>query len=300
MRPLSLKFLSFFWPVLFLFCCSAPVFSGGLTVQLEGPYDDVTFVGAIYRWDADGLPKKADGSARVAEERAEAPKIEEPWVDYRAANMGGGKWVVDSMPAGDYDLIIIKGNERQRFEGWRYAPVLDFEEFFPPDAKVLCDKEVNDKKQQVEDEESLATVAKMIRLAPHYENKVIPLYFGAGYKKGQVRPKQIRSLVMLIRDEGTTLDAGSATMRFEIWQFEDRRGGYVKQKRTHVLHRLILPRDRLALWTWLWDPALGNIKVEKSGMQTVKYKLPDPSNTTLRGLFPYTPGQPIRQLEAQR
>ena len=257
-------------------------------IEMSGDAGDISFVGAIYRWDPDGLPKKADGSARVAQERAEAPKIEDPWVDYRAVHQGGGKWVIDSMPAGNYDLIVIKNGKKQRFEGWRYAPPLDFDPFFPPDAKVIRDKEEDGvHKEQVEDTESLKFVDKQIRESKHYENKVIPLYFGGSYKKGQIRPKQIRVLVMLIRDEGTTLDGGSATMRFEIWQFEDRAGGYVKQKRTHVMHRLIMDRDLLRQWTWLWDPALGDIKIEKSGTTTVKYTIPDPVQTKLEGLRPY-------------
>ncbi|MCL2742324.1 MAG: hypothetical protein FWE67_00565 [Planctomycetaceae bacterium] len=273
-----------------VFFSASYIFAGGLTVQLKGDHGAVSFVGAIYRWDPDGLPKQADGSARVAKERAEAPKIDEPWVDFRAENKGNGKWVIEQqMPAGNYDLIIIKRGVMQRFEGWRYAPVLDFEEFFPPDAKVLCDKEVNDKKVQVTDEDSLQFVDKQIRQSKHYENKVIPLYFGGSYRKGQIRPKQIRVLVMLLRDLQTTLDANSATMRFEIWQFEDRSGGYVKQKRTHVLHRIIMPRHELCQWTWLWDPALGNIEIKKNGNTAVEYTIPNTQDTKLQGLMPYTP-----------
>jgi len=269
-------------------CLSVPVWAGGLVIELSGDASDVSFVGAIYRWDPDGLPKKADGSARVAQQRAEAPKIDEPWVDYRAVERGNGQWAIESMPAGTYDLIIIKNGRKQRFEGWRYAPVYDFEPFFPPDAQVLRDKEEDGvQKEKVEDTESLKFVDKQIRESKHYENKVIPLYFGGSYKKGQVRPKQIRVLVMLIRDEGTTLDGNSATMRFEIWQFEDRYGGYVKPKNTHVLHRIIMDRNLLRQWTWLWDPALGDIKVEKSGTATVKYTIPDPNKTALKGLLPY-------------
>ena len=261
--------------------------AGGLVVQLDGDNGEVTFVGAIYRWDPDGLPKQADGSARVAQERAEAPDITKPWVDFQATNQGNGKWIVENMPAGTYDLIIVKADAKQRFEGWRYAPVLDFEAFFPPDAKVECDKDVNGKMVKTVDEESLAFVDKQIRESKHYENKVVPFYFGGSYRKGQVRPKQVRALVMLLRDLGTTLDATSATMRFEIWQFEDRSGGYVKQKRTHVLHRIIMHRDELRKWTWLWDPALGNIDVERTGNTTIEYKIPDPLKTDLKGLLPY-------------
>ncbi len=279
---------------------SALLPAGGLVIHLDGKHDDVSFVGAIYRWDPDGLPRKADGTARVAEERAEAPDIKAPWVDYRAVNQGGGKWVIESLPAGTYDLIIVKAGAKQRFEGWRYAPVLDFEAFFPPDAKVLRDKDIDGKMETVEDEESLTFVDRTIRQSKHYENKVVPLYFGGNYRKGQVRPKQVRALVMLIRDEGTTLDGTSATMRFEIWQFEDRSGGYVKQKRTHVLHRIIMPRGELAQWTWLWDPALGNINVEKKGDTKVEYTIPDPDDSTLKGLRPYQPGSDIPRTEFRR
>lgn len=285
MKNLTVPVLFF---VLFSFVSNLNnLYAGGLTIQLRGEYDDVTFVGAVYRWDADGLPKQADGSARVAKERAEAPKINEPWTDFRAVNKGNGKWVIESMLPGIYDLIIIKGGTKQRFEGWRYAPVLDFEEFFPPDAEVLCDQDKDGKKETVKDEESRKWVDKTIRESKHYENKVIPLYIGGSYKKGQIRPKQIRALVMLLRDIQTTLDQNSATMRFEIWQFEDRSGGYVKQKRTHVLHRIIMPRDELRQWVWLWDPVLGNISIGKSEQTTIEYKIPDPADTTLQGLLPY-------------
>ncbi|MDR1962791.1 MAG: hypothetical protein LBQ50_03330 [Planctomycetaceae bacterium] len=282
MKKLTISILFF---VLFLFVSN--LYAGGLTIQLSGEYDDVTFVGAIYRWDSDGLPRQADGSARVAKERAEAPKINEPWVDYRARNKGNGTWVIESLLPGIYDLIIVKNGTKQRFEGWRYAPVLDFEEFFPPNAEVLHDQDNDGKKETVKDEESRKFVDKTIRESKHYENKVIPLYFGGSYKKGQIRPKQIRVLVMLLRDLVTTLDSSSATLRFEIWQFEDRSGGYVKQKRTHVLHRIIMPRNELRQWAWLWDPALGNISVGESDQKTIEYKIPDPSDTKLQGLLPY-------------
>lgn len=277
---------NFLFPA-FLLLFLSPSFAGTLTVQLNGAHDGVTFVGAVYRWDPDGLPKKADGSPRVAAQRAVQPKIHEPWTDYQAVNNGGGQWVFKSMLPGTYDIVVIKEDAKQRFEGWRFAPVLDFEAFFPPDAGVFCDKEVNGKNEKTEDAESLAFVDKQIRQSKHYENKVIPLYFGGSYKKGQIRPKQIRALVLLLRDIGQTLDSTSATMRFEIWEFEDRTGGYVKQKRTHLLERLIMPLQELRRWTWLWDPALGNINVEKTGTTTVEYSIPDPQNTELKGLMPY-------------
>jgi hypothetical protein len=101
--------------------------------------------------------------------------------------------------------------------------------------------------------------------------------------------KTVRVLVMLIRDKPTSYEGimpGAATMRFEVWQYDWRYGGWVKNKRTKVLHRVILTRGELRQWTWLWDPKLGGIKVGKTPL-TVQYDLPTRSDGQLQGLRPY-------------
>ena len=101
--------------------------------------------------------------------------------------------------------------------------------------------------------------------------------------------KVARVLMMLIRDKKTSYEGhfpGAATMRFEIWQYDWQYGGWVKNKRTKVLHRVLLNRDELRTWTWLWDPKLGGIEVGTTPV-TVEYQVPKPSDSTLKGLRPY-------------
>jgi hypothetical protein len=95
--------------------------------------------------------------------------------------------------------------------------------------------------------------------------------------------------MMLLRDLPTSFERempGAATLRFEIWQYDGKYGAWTKQRRTRVLHRVIMPRDELRQWTWLWDLKLGGIELGSSP-KTVKYDLPSPSDQALKGLRPY-------------
>lgn len=267
----------------------SPLRAGDLTVKLKGDTSGITFFGAIQRWNEDGLAAKADGSPLIPDTKA---VITAPYADVQGVRQGNGDWQFKNLPAGVYDLILIKGDAKIRLEGFRFAPVLDFDPFLPPDAKVLRDVEEDGVvKEKVDDAESREFVEKHIKTAPHYENKVVPVYLGGSYKKGQPKPKFIRALVMLLRDETTTYEgdmAGAATIRFEIWQFDDKAGTYVKSRKTHVLHRLILTRDEIRKWAWLWDPALGNIEIPKSGSKTLEYTIPNVADApNLEGLRPY-------------
>jgi hypothetical protein len=155
-----------------------------------------------------------------------------------------------------------------RVEGFQYVPVREFDPFFPRDATT--------------DDETRDTIVEQIRQSPHYENKVEPLYLG-GDKKA------VRVLVMLIRDKPTSYESdspGAATMRHEIWQFSWNYGGWQKEKRTKVLDRVLLPRQELRKWTWLWDPKLGGIEVEDKPLK-INYEMPKPSEKRLKGLYPY-------------
>jgi hypothetical protein len=95
---------------------------------------------------------------------------------------------------------------------------------------------------------------------------------------------------MLIRDLPTSYEAdfpGAATMRFEIWQYDWLYGGWAKNKRTKVLHRVILHGDELRKWTWLWDGRLGGIQVDKDPI-TISYDYNDAlQSKKLQGLYPY-------------
>lgn len=203
-----------------------------LTLKLTSD-GDVTAVGAIRRWDADGNPR------RPIDPKA---KIDAPRLDAKAVRAEPGRWVFADPPPGNYDLVIL-GKDHLRIEGFSFPPVLEFDRFLPRDAKV--------------NDEHRKAVVEMISKSRHYENKVVPLHLGGD-------DKAIRALVMLVRDKPTSYEGespGAATIRHEIWQFTWRYGGWAKEKRTKVLDRLILHRDELHKWTWLWTPELGGIDV---------------------------------------
>ncbi len=232
-----------------------------VTVEIPGG-EKVTFVGAFNRWDEDGnLRKKVNPKA----------KIDAPEVDYTAAKAGDSQWVFKDLPPGKYDLVILSG-QRVRIEGFVFAPVLEFDPFYPGSATT--------------DEETRDFIADDIKKSPAYENKVVPLYVGGG--KAEKDP--VRVLVMLIRDKPTSYEGdfpGAATMRFEIWQYSWQYGGWAKERRTRVMHRVIVHRDELRKWTWLWDAKLGGIEV-KSSPRLIRYELPAASAAKkLQGLHPY-------------
>lgn len=229
-----------------------------LTVDL-GDARGVTLVGAMDRWDQDG------NARRIPDTKA---KIDAPAVDAVAIDEGSGRWVFKKLPPGKYDLVIL-ADGRRRIEGFQYAPVKEFDPLFPQGAST--------------DAETRETILDDIKKSPHYENLVAPLYLG-GDKKA------VRVLVMLVRDKPTSYEGefpGAATIRHEIWQYSWNYGGWRKEKRTKVLDRLILHRDELRKWTWLWDPELGGIEVGGTPVD-LKYQLPNSSDQRKwKGLYPY-------------
>ncbi|MBN2022058.1 MAG: hypothetical protein JW809_04630 [Pirellulales bacterium] len=241
--------------VLLLFVLFGSTEATTLTIKLDNDAG-VTLVGAISRWDADGNPRqKVDPNA----------KINQPRVDAKAKRAAPGRWVFDDLPHGRYDLVILTG-ERVRVEGFDYPPVLEFDPFFPPDVKTT-----NEARELITDD---------IKKARHYENKVDPLALGGD-------EKTVRVLMMLLRDLPTSYTPGAGTLRFEVWQYTWNYGAWVKERRTRVLHRVILPVAELRQWTWAWDARLGGIVVADKPV-TLEYRLPDAAALKkLPGLRPY-------------
>jgi hypothetical protein len=230
-----------------------------LAVDLGGDGQNITFVGAVQRWDQDGNHR------RLPDAKA---KIDAPAVDAAAVRGEAGQWVFKDLPKGKYDLVIL-GKDRLRIEGFTFVPVKEFDPFFPADAKV--------------DDEARGLILDDIKQSQHYENIVTPLYLAGD-------AKAVRVLMMLIRDKPTSYEsesAGAATMRHEVWQFSWHYGRWQKERRTKVLDRVLLNRDELRKWTWLWDPKLGGIEIGQQPV-TIKYQLPSPGGEkTLKGLYPY-------------
>jgi hypothetical protein len=243
----------------FLLCISSVARAGKLTVEVGGDGQEIAFVGAVQRWDQDGNHR------RLPDPKA---KIDVPAVDATAARSEGCQWVFKDLPKGTYDLVIL-GKNRLRVEGFTFAPVKEFDPFISADAKV--------------DEEARGLILDDIKQSQHYENIVTPLYLAGD-------AKAVRVLMMLIRDKPTSYEsesAGAATMRHEVWQFSWHYGGWQKERRTKVLDRVLLDRNELRKWTWLWDPKLGGIEIGQQPV-AIKYKLPSPGGEkTLKGLYPY-------------
>jgi len=225
---------------LFLLAAGATARAAELIVEL-GKDSDAVRVGAVQRWDADGnLRHPVDPKAA----------IDRPPVDAEAIDQGGGRWMFANLPPGKYDLIILT-KDRRRIEGFQFAPVKDFDPFIPHSNTI--------------DAETRQAISDDIARSPHYENKVEPLGF-AGDRQA------VRVLVALVRDKPTSYESelpGAATLRHEIWQYTWQYGGWRKEKRTKVLDRVILPRNQLLAWTWLWDARLGGIELRDEPVRVV-------------------------------
>ena len=244
--------------VLVLAVLTLPAGAADLTIKLSGA-EKIRFVGAFQRWDMDGNP------TRLVNPKA---KIDQPEVDAAANDTGGGKWVFKNLKPGKYDVVLM-GEDRLRIEGWEYAPVLEFDPFLPATATV-------------EDASVREYIVDHIKKSRHYENRVVPLNLGGD-------SKSVRILMMLIRDQQTSYEGefpGAATMRFEIWQYDNQYGGWTKNRRTRVMHRVLLDRDELRKWTWLWEPKLGAVEVNSDDV-TIDYAVPSRTENATQGLRPY-------------
>ena len=53
-------------------------------------------------------------------------------------------------------------------------------------------------------------------------------------------------------------------MRHEVWQYTNQYGGWVKDRRTEVLDRILMAKSEFQRWTWVWEPRLGESKWARS------------------------------------
>jgi hypothetical protein len=244
----SILFCALFAPV--------PAIAADVTVDLSD-VQGVTFVGAIERWDQDGNHRKLPDSKAA---------IDAPAIDATAVDQGHGRWVFKNLSKGTYDLVILADGHR-RYEGFQFVPAREFDPFFKPDMGI--------------DDETRETVIDNIKKSPQYENIVEPLYLVGD-------TKAVRVLMMLVRDKPTSYQdiPNASTIRHEIWQYSWKYGGWQKEKRTKVMDRIVMDRNELRKWTWVWDPKLGGIEVGGKPIR-IQYSLPKPSGEKkLKGLYP--------------
>ncbi len=228
-----------------------------LMVRLEGD-EHVRQVLALRRFDEDGnLRQPVDPKA----------VIDRPATRRVASRESAGTYRFSDLPAGKYDLVILTTNQI-RIEGFHYPPVAEFDPFLSPHDEAPPDV--------------ARWIVKDIAKSRHYENKVTPLYLAGD-------DKQVRILVQLLRDKPTSYDGHYgkpvATLRHEVWQYRNRYGGWVKDRKTKVLDRILMAKQDLAKWIWIWEPRLGGIDVKD---QTVRVVYPIPReyrSSQVRGLL---------------
>ena len=230
----------------------SPLLAAKLTLKLANG-GDISMVGAFDRWDQDGNPRK-----KVNKDEALAG----PEVDAKATR-DGDKWVFKDLKPGRYDLVLM-GKDKVRIEGFHYPPVKDFDPIFPGNATV--------------EDETRDEVTEHITKSEHYENKVSILYMGGD-------KKMTRVLMQLIRDLPTSYEKGFGTMRYEVWQFTWNYGGWVKERRTKILHRFGVQVSDLRQWTFVWEPKLGGIEINAKPVE-IEYEVPADLKQ-LKGLHPY-------------
>lgn len=226
--------------VIVSFFATTALQAGELRLRLENS-DAVNFVGAFRRWDADGNPLKPVNPKA---------KIDVPEVDAQATSQDAGVWHFKQLEPGRYDLVLLL-RDRVRVEGFHYPPIAEFDPTLPGQSPAPP-AEIAD------------WIRKDIAAARHYENKVTPLAMTGDRK-------QVRILMQLLRDDATSFDADFgapvATLRHEFWQYTNRGGGWVKDRKTKVIDRLIGAKSDVTRWTWTWLPELGGIEIE-SGNQS--------------------------------
>lgn len=233
--------------------------SGGEIRVTITPEDRVQEIGVVRRFDAIGMPvREVDPKAKF-----HAP--------YRDQTATGGSAVFRNLPLGKYDVILFL-DDGTRIEGYHWPIFDEFEDPALPGFRTPPPDEVAE------------LVREKIAAGRYYENKIEPLAMGGD-------EEQVRVLVQLLRDERTSFDGmfgePVATLRYEIWQYDNQFGGWVKERQTRLLHRLIDGKSRMRKRTWLWDPKLGGLELREPGDRVqLDYRLPAKPKE-VPGLHPY-------------
>jgi hypothetical protein len=229
------------------------VTAGDLVVSVT-PANRVARLGVVRRFDDEGaLVRPVDPKAQ----------FDAPYLDFVSESSPAR---FENLPAGIYDIIMFL-DHGTRLEGFHWPMFGEFEDPEEPAFQHPPSDEVGE------------IIREQIAQNRYYENKVTPLALAGD-------DEHVRVLMQLLRDEKTSFDAQFGapvdTLRYEVWQFTNHFGGWTRDKGAKVLHRILDARDRMNTRTWLWDRALGGIRITDDGDPVrLAYELDE---TTLKGL----------------
>lgn len=232
------------------------VTAGDLLVSVT-PANRIAKVGVVRRFDDEGaLVRPVDPKAR----------FDAPYLDFVSESSPAR---FEDLPGGIYDAIIFL-DDATRLEGFHWPKFSEFEDPEEPAFQHPPSDEVGE------------IIREQIAQNRYYENKVTPLALAGD-------DEHVRVLMQLLRDEKTSFDAqfGApvATLRYEVWQFTNHFGGWTRDKGAKVLHRILDARDRMHRRTWLWDRALGGIRIaDDGGPVRLRYELEETTLKSLVGL----------------
>ena len=160
-----------------------------------------------------------------------------------------GRYTIGKLAPGTYDLYI-ETKEGWKIEGVDFRPAEEGAgRLAPEDAAELRDRALRMK--TYEDEK------RCLRVGGDSENAVL--------------------LMELIRRGKTSLRDRTpfVTWRVELWFYEKRYGAWTRKEPSRVLRRFRPPVEEFEKWVYLWEPALGGVKVASGATAKRDFEIPE-------------------------
>ena len=164
---------------------------------------------------------------------------EMPVTEYVGRILAGGKRFEIDVPGGTYDLHF-ELEDGLKIDG--------------ADMRVAAAEDALPLKKR--DREAITKRILTMRL---FENeKYVLAIDGAG--------ERAKALVKLVRTNPTSYDGKYgervAIFRWEVWNFRKRTGSWVRERKSQVLRRFLVPKRKMAELKWDFKPALGGVDVK--------------------------------------
>ena len=105
--------------------------------------------------------------------------------------------------------------------------------------------------------------------------------------------ERAKALVKLVRTNPTSYDRKYgervAIFRWEIWNFRKRTGSWVRERKSLVLRRFLVPKRKMDELKWVFIPALGGVDVKAGATAKrdadLRPTLPDDESKDDKGAF---------------